>query len=381
MSVPLAFYAPLKPPDHLVASGDRTIARLLVQALAAADFGVQVASAFRSFEGRGDRARQRALRQAGRTEARQLVARLACLPRAHRPAVWFSYHLYHKAPDWIGPLVARALGIPYVLAEASYARKQARGPWSHGLAGTRQAITQAACLLSLNPRDVGGLITVRGGIEGIHTLRPFLDTGPFAGPRQRERAALAEAHGLDPAVPWLISVGMLRRGDKLASFERQARVLASLTGRPWHWLIIGDGDAAADVDRATAPITARVTRLGALPQSAVSTWLRNSDLAVWPAINEAIGMALLEAQAAGLPVVAGHTDGVAAVCDNAGCSVVPQTEDALTTALAQALDHRGQWAAWGAIARASVPGIAEAGATLRRCVAPLVTGGTPPRRN
>jgi glycosyltransferase involved in cell wall biosynthesis len=31
---------------------------------------------------------------------------------------------------------------------------------------------------------------------------------------------------------------------------------------------------------------------------------------VWPAINEAYGMALLEAQSAGMPVVAGRTGGV-----------------------------------------------------------------------
>ena len=31
---------------------------------------------------------------------------------------------------------------------------------------------------------------------------------------------------------------------------------------------------------------------------------------VWPAINESYGMAMLEAQAAGLPVVAGRTGGV-----------------------------------------------------------------------
>ena len=31
---------------------------------------------------------------------------------------------------------------------------------------------------------------------------------------------------------------------------------------------------------------------------------------VWPAINEAYGMALLEAQSAGMPVIAGRTGGV-----------------------------------------------------------------------
>ena len=38
-----------------------------------------------------------------------------------------------------------------------------------------------------------------------------------------------------------------------------------------------------------------------------------ADLYVWPAVREAYGIALLEAQAAGLPVVAGREGGVAEV--------------------------------------------------------------------
>jgi glycosyltransferase involved in cell wall biosynthesis len=38
--------------------------------------------------------------------------------------------------------------------------------------------------------------------------------------------------------------------------------------------------------------------------------LASADLCVWPALNEAFGMALLEAQASGVPVVAGAAGGV-----------------------------------------------------------------------
>ena len=41
--------------------------------------------------------------------------------------------------------------------------------------------------------------------------------------------------------------------------------------------------------------------------------LREADLFVWPAINEAFGMALLEAQASALPVVAGASGGVGGI--------------------------------------------------------------------
>ena len=49
---------------------------------------------------------------------------------------------------------------------------------------------------------------------------------------------------------------------------------------------------------------------GSLRGSDVAMALDASDLFVWPAINEAYGMAILEAQAAGLPVIAGNSGGV-----------------------------------------------------------------------
>ena len=57
----------------------------------------------------------------------RFLRRCAAAPAA-APELWFTYHLYHKAPDWLGPRIAGALGIPYVVAEASFAPKQAGGP-------------------------------------------------------------------------------------------------------------------------------------------------------------------------------------------------------------------------------------------------------------
>src|SRR5690606_6241524 len=93
----LAFYAPLKPPDSPVPSGDRRMARLLMQALAEAGYGVTLASRFRSYDGRGDCARQARLSVLGRRLADRLVRRWQERP----PRAWFTYHLYYKAPDWL----------------------------------------------------------------------------------------------------------------------------------------------------------------------------------------------------------------------------------------------------------------------------------------
>ena len=69
----IAFYAPMKPPDHPNPSGDRRMARLLMAALEAAGHEVTLASRFRAWEGTGDNRRQAELRRQGRAEAEDLI--------------------------------------------------------------------------------------------------------------------------------------------------------------------------------------------------------------------------------------------------------------------------------------------------------------------
>src|SRR5579863_5395260 len=127
----IAFYAPLKPPDHPTPSGDRRIAQLFLAALRAAGHEPFLASRLRSYDGAGDGPRQARLADIGERQAARLLARWRFSPGA-APDLWFTYHLYYKAPDWLGPRVSAALGIPYVIAEASSAPKRAAGAWAIG---------------------------------------------------------------------------------------------------------------------------------------------------------------------------------------------------------------------------------------------------------
>ncbi|MGE0745093.1 MAG: glycosyltransferase family 1 protein, partial [Rhodospirillales bacterium] len=228
----VAFYAPMKPPDDPVPSGDRTMARQMVAALRLAGHAVTLASRLRSRDGNGDPARQARLAALGARLADRLARRL----RRRPPDAWFTYHVYHKAPDWIGPAVSRALGIPYVIAEASVAGKRADGPWATGYAGAAAAIRAADAVIGLNSRDAPGVLRLIGRDDRLHLLRPFADVAPFAAAaaeRDRHRAALADRHGLDPSRPWLLAVAMMRPGDKLASYRVLAGALAGLGGAPW----------------------------------------------------------------------------------------------------------------------------------------------------
>ncbi|GAB4178608.1 MAG: glycosyltransferase family 4 protein [Thalassobaculales bacterium] len=359
----VAFYAPMKPPDHPVPSGDRSVARRLMQALAGAGHRVELASRFQSRDGGGDRERQELLRQMGQRLADKLIGRLRAAP----PDAWLTYHCHHKAPDWLGPRVAGALAIPYLIVEASHAAKRDGGPWAIGQRGAAAAILAADAHLLLNASDREGLL--RLGVEAgrLVPLRPFLDPAPY----------LAAPRGAN-AVPLLLAVGMFRNGDKLASYRALGRALALLQDRPWRLAVVGDGPARPAVEAALAPLGGRVDWRGALPAEALPGVYAEADLMVWPAVGEAIGMALLEAAAAGTPAVSVAARGVPDVVADqvTGLLVPPEDDAAFAAAVASLLDDPGRRQALAAACRPHVAahhGLdAAAGvldATLRRLVA------------
>lgn len=310
----IAFYAPLKAPTHATASGDRRVARLLMDALRLAGHSVELVSDLRSFDGAGDAALQHGLQAQGHAVAQQLIGRWQGDGALQRPAVWFTYHLYYKAPDWIGPVVCAALGIPYVVAEASHARKRLTGPWAMGEAAVLAAVGQADMLLCPTAHDVGGLRGAGGPHTRIERLAPFLDTAPyrrFARKRSLLRARLSQSLDVPLAQPWMLVSAMMRPGDKLASYAVLAQTLPLLQDLPWQLLVAGDGEARLQVEELlTGAANGRVHFLGACEARTMAALYASADLCIWPAVNEAYGMAMLEAQAAGTAVVSCNTRGV-----------------------------------------------------------------------
>jgi len=330
----LAFYAPLKPPTHGNPSGDRLIARRLMHTLQLTGFEVELASRFRSYDPLGDTARQHRLKTLGTRLAERLIRRYRRLPESRRPGIWFTYHLYHKAPDWIGPKVCAALSIPYVVAEASYAAKQTQGPWAEGLAATARALQRAELVLSLNPEDREGVRQIAPATRMIH-LAPYLDLAPYTAQAESSREELAGRYGLNAKRTWLISVAMMRPGDKTASYRLLAESLHLCRQTDRELILVGGGRAEAEVRQAFAGLE-RVHFVGRLEREALIPLLKAADLMVWPAVNEAFGMALLEAQAAGTWVLAGDEGGVSSIVVNGKSGqLVPARNPA---AMAEAID-------------------------------------------
>lgn len=343
----IAFYAPMKPPGHAVPSGDRRMARLFMAALRRGGHRVALASRLRAWDDGTDPGRPARIRRRGEAVARRLIDRWRA--GTGRPDAWFTYHLYHKAPDWIGPAVCGALDLPYIAAEASYAGKRASGPWAEGLAATVAALGRADAAIALSAVDETGLRRVVADPGRIVRMAPFLDPAPFVRAAGRRDPVRRHLWRDDPG-PWLLAVGMMRQGDKARSYAVLAAALDRLGDRPWRLAVAGDGPAR---DAILARFRSdRLLWLGSQDLPALAETYAAADLMVWPAINEAFGMALLEAQAAGLPVVAGDSGGVPEIVrhERTGLVTPAGDADAFAAAVARLLDRPDERRAMGAAA-------------------------------
>lgn len=291
----IAFYCPMKSPHHPVPSGDRLMARLLMQAMRLAGHQIEVVSELRSFtrEPNGEEAEMMA------RDAQQERQRISALWESNgAPDLWFCYHPYYKALDRLGPQLSRSYAVPYVTAEASYSPKRNAAGWAQVQATLLEDLSLAAVNICFTHRDRDGLLKANPAMR-LQMLPPFLDTSLF------------EAQTPAPQVGRMATVAMMRAGDKLSSYEALAAALTHLPDLDWALDIIGDGperQAAQQLFQAIAPH--RLVWHGEKTPQQIAEILSCASLYLWPGHGEAYGLAYLEAQAAGLPVIAERIAGV-----------------------------------------------------------------------
>jgi glycosyltransferase involved in cell wall biosynthesis len=317
----VALYAPMKPPDDPLPSGDRQAARMIVRALALGGHRTGIASRLVSWLPAPDAAADAHQRAEAAAEFDALVQRWRA-PGSDRPDLFLTYHLYHRAPDRIGPAVTAALDIPYVVVEASRALKRATGPWAERFGEVDAALAAADAVVAIHGEDAEGLAAVVPPAR-LHRLAPFVDAAPY-----RDAAAHREPSA---GVVRLLAVGMMRDGDKARSYAVLAAALARLADRPWRLSVVGDGPARPAVEAAFAAGglgADRIAFLGARDSEAMPAVYAGADVLVWPAINEAYGFVFLEAQAAGLPVVGACRGGVPEIVSDRETGLLPPEADA-----------------------------------------------------
>ena len=279
------------------------------------------------------------------------LAALRCLRgwlRATPGAVVHTHNAnahYHTVAAAAGLLIARLVNTRHGMGAA---QPRSRGEWLYRRAMRRTDTVTAVCEAArarfaqqgVSPR--GRLLSVPNGIR--------IDR--FSPATEERRAALRSELGLAPDTRIIGTVGRLNPVKDQATL---LRAFACLHGEfaDTALVLVGDGAlrAALEAQAAALGIAAAVRFLG--DRSDVRELLQGFDLFALSSLSEGYSMALLEACASGLPIVATDVGGNREIVADGrnGRLVPPARDDALAEAFATLLRDPAGTAAMGRAGR------------------------------
>ncbi|HKT02673.1 MAG TPA: glycosyltransferase [Rugosimonospora sp.] len=266
-----------------------------------------------------------------------VLGRLTRYLRRTRPDVVHGF-LYHSYV--LGAPAAWLAGVPAIVAgrrslddyktgrHAVLAVERVATWLTHKVVANAEAV--AACTRT-SERVPAGKVTV------IYNALP---------PEAFQPAAPAE---LDSAYPVLVCVANLKPYKGLADLVAAAGRLRD-RGRPCTLVLVGEGPDEPHLRRLGARLGVDLRLLGA--RTDVTGLLARADVAVLPSHTEGMSNAVMEAMAAGRPVVATAVGGTPELLDGGRGRLVPPADpEALADAIAQVLEDPGEAARMGAAAR------------------------------
>jgi len=195
---------------------------------------------------------------------------------------------------------------------------------------------------------------VRVGVrtERIRVVPSGIDAARLAAP-PHARAAVRREWGLGDEDVAVVVVGALEARKGHAVLLGAAAALAPAAPR-LRYVFCGEGRQAEALARAAAALDGAVEMVGF--RRDVAACLAAADVVALPSLQEGLGVAALEAMAAGRPVVASRVGGLAeaVVHEETGLLVPPGDPTALATALVRLARDPGLRARLGAAGRARV---------------------------
>ncbi len=253
-------------------------------------------------------------------------------------------HLHASRAHVLGAAAAKLAGARVIVAtrrmddpiKMIWPNTSAYGKW-----------TTAIVAISTAVRDV----LVNCGVDAakIHTIPSGTDIDRFKDttPDLQFRSGFAG----DPAWPVVTTAASLieRKGIR---FLLEAAHLLQKSGRPVRVVIAGDGEQRQELQNMAQKLSIECTFLGQF--SDMPKLLASSDIFVLPSLSEGLGVAVLEAMAAGKPIVASAVGGLkeSVVDGQTGFLIPPTNAQALADALKKLLSDSSLIDQFGSAGRA-----------------------------
>lgn len=148
--------------------------------------------------------------------------------------------------------------------------------------------------------------------------------------------AVRRRYGVGPR--FVLSVGTL---EPRKNHARLVRAFEALDAGETELVLVGaPGWRSREAERAieASPARARIRRLGAVPTADLTALYRGATVFAYPSLYEGFGLPILEAMAAGTPVLTSDVSSLPEVAGDAALVVDPGSVDAIRSGLARLLD-------------------------------------------
>jgi glycosyltransferase involved in cell wall biosynthesis len=141
-------------------------------------------------------------------------------------------------------------------------------------------------------------------------------------------------HGVIPRpIPHLPREKVVLCVGAIQKRKNQAMLIRAFRAMPEDWILVLAGSRGYEAESALLHANGRIRVTGYATEEEIAAWYARASIFAFPSLDEGFGMPILEAMAAGVPVIAGNRSALPEVSGDAAEQIDPDSEEQLAAAL------------------------------------------------